>query len=114
MPAERSLRVLGRPMDAEGVREALRREPFEPFAIRLADGRSVEVKHPKSVALTSRRIIVIADGEVGSWSVIEPLLIVSLDYRSADPKAGNGPSSSRPTFSSLSTFPFRAVSSEKV
>jgi hypothetical protein len=77
-------------VDVAGVREALRREPFEPFMIRLADGRSVEVKHPEFVALTPRRIIVIADDDVGSWSVIEPLLIVSLDYRSTTPKGGNG------------------------
>jgi hypothetical protein len=39
-------------MDLQGIREALRRQPFEPFSICLADGRSV----------------------------VEPLLIVSLDY----------------------------------
>ncbi|MGD0900358.1 MAG: hypothetical protein ABR915_21205 [Thermoguttaceae bacterium] len=77
-------------MDIAGVREALRREPFQPFAIRLADGRSVPVKHPEFVALTPRRIIVIADDEVGSWSVLEPLLIVSLDYDSTRSKGGNG------------------------
>ncbi len=70
----------GSAIDIAGLREALRREPFEPFAIRLADGRSVEVKHPEFVALTPRRIIVVADDEVGSWSVIEPLLIVSMEY----------------------------------
>ncbi len=77
-------------MDIAGIREALRREPFEPFVIRLADGRSVAVKHPEFVALAPRRIIVVADDEVGSWSVLEPLLIVSLDYRSVRRKGGNG------------------------
>jgi hypothetical protein len=77
-------------MDIAGVREALRREPFEPFSIRLADGRSLEVRHPEFVALSPRRIIVIADDEVGSWAVVEPLLIVSLDYRKANTKPGNG------------------------
>jgi hypothetical protein len=52
-------------MDVAGVREALRREPFEPFLIRLADGRSLEVKHPEFVALSPRRIIVIEDDDVG-------------------------------------------------
>lgn len=84
-------------MDIAGVREALRREPFEPFDIRLADGRSVEVKHPEFVALSQRRIIVVADDEVGSWSVIEPLLIVSLDYRAGKPKGGNGRQKKRRT-----------------
>jgi hypothetical protein len=65
-------------MDIAGVREALRPQPFEPFVMRLADDRTLEVKHPEFVALSPRRVIVIADDEIGSWSVVEPLLIVSL------------------------------------
>jgi hypothetical protein len=71
-------------MDLAGVREALHRQPFEPFAIRLADGRSLPAPHPDFVALTSRRVIV--GGEDDSWSIIEPLLIVSLDCL---PKGGS-------------------------
>ena len=65
-------------MDIGGLREALRKEPFQAFAIRFADGRSLPVKHPEFVALGNRRIIVIDQDD--SWSVVEPLLIVSLDY----------------------------------
>jgi hypothetical protein len=72
-------------MDIAGVREALHQQPFEPFAIRLADGRSLVVRHPDFVALTSRRVIVGAEDD--SWSIIEPLLIVSLDSL---PKKGKG------------------------
>jgi hypothetical protein len=72
-------------MDIAGVREALHRQPFEPFAIRLVDGRSLLVPHPDFVALTPRRVIVGAEDD--SWSIIEPLLIVSLDSL---PKAGKG------------------------
>jgi hypothetical protein len=67
-------------VDIAGVREALHREPFEPFDIRLADGRSLPVVHPDFVALGSRRIVVV--GPDDSTSIIEPLLIVSLDYKS--------------------------------
>ena len=70
-------------MDIAGIREALHREPFEPFAMRLADGRSLAVRHPDFVAVHPRRVIVIAQD--GSWSVVEPLLVVSLDY--AQPKS---------------------------
>ena len=70
-------------MDIAGIWEALHKQPFEPFIIRLADGRSVDVRHPDFVAVHPRRVIVIA--EDGAWSVVEPLLIVSLDY--AQPKA---------------------------
>jgi len=65
-------------MDLQGIREALHRQPFEPFTIRLADGRKIAVRHPDFVAVGHRRAIVI--GPDNSWSVVEPLLIVSLDY----------------------------------
>ena len=75
-------------MDIAGVREVLHRQPFEPFNIRLADGRSWHVPHRDFVALTPRRVIVGAEDD--SWSVIEPLLIVSLDSMPPRPKGGNG------------------------
>lgn len=75
-------------MDIAGVREALHKQPFEPFAIRLADGRSMPVPHPDFVALTSRRVIVGAEDD--SWCIIEPLLIVSLDSIARGGASGNG------------------------
>jgi len=65
-------------MDIQGIREALLRRPFESFSICLADGRSLDVPHPEMVAVGKRRIIVVEPDD--SWMVIEPLLIVSLDY----------------------------------
>jgi hypothetical protein len=62
----------------QGIREALHRQPFKPFDIRLADGRSFDVSHPEMVAVGKRQIIVVEPDD--SWSVVEPLLIVSLDY----------------------------------
>ena len=80
-------------MDIAGVREALHKQPFEPFVLRLADGRSLPVPHPDFVALTPRRVIVGADDD--SWAVVEPLLIVSLDYEAPNTLRGNGPSKKR-------------------
>ena len=65
-------------MDIAGVREALHKQPFEPFVIRLADGRSLPVPHRDFVALGKRRIVVV--GEDDSTTMLEPLLIVSLDW----------------------------------
>ena len=65
-------------MDIAGVREALHARPFVPFSLGLADGRALAVPHPDFVALTPRRVIVGATDD--TWSVIEPLLIVSLDH----------------------------------
>jgi len=65
-------------MDLAGIREALQHRPFEPFSMRLADGRSLAVRHPEMVAVGKRRIIVVQPDD--SWSVVEPLMVVSLDY----------------------------------
>jgi hypothetical protein len=81
-------------MDIAGVREALHKQPFEPFAIRLADGRSLPVPHPDFVALTPRRVIVGAEDD--SWSIVEPLLIASLDSTRKGPKGGNGSQGKKP------------------
>ncbi len=75
-------------MDVAGVREVLRRQPFEPFAIRLADRRTLPVSHPDFVAIGQRRIVVIGDDD--STSIIEPLLIVSLDTPPKPAPGGNG------------------------
>jgi len=68
-------------MDIDGIRQALHKQPFEPFQIRLADGRALVVPHPDFVAVAPQRIVVVA--EDSSWTVIEPLLVVSLDYAGA-------------------------------
>jgi hypothetical protein len=70
-------------MDLQGIRDALHRQPFEPFDIRLADGSSIPVRHPDFVAVGKRRIIVFKPDDF--WSEIEPSLIVSLDYNGKRP-----------------------------
>jgi hypothetical protein len=75
-------------MDIAGVREALHKQPFEPFVIRLADGRSLPVRHRDFVALGKRRIVVVAEDD--STTMLEPLLIVSLDWLPKKGKSKNG------------------------
>ncbi len=43
-------------MDLPGIREAIKRQPFEPFRMCLADGRNLAVKHPEAVAVGRRRL----------------------------------------------------------
>ncbi len=82
-------------MDLAGIREALHRQPFEPFAIRLADGRSIRVNHPDFVAVGTRRAVVIQEDESIAW--LEPLLVVSIDWHGGKPKrGGNGSPKKRP------------------
>jgi hypothetical protein len=76
-------------MNFDGLREAIRTQPFQPFTICLADGRSEFVRHPEFVAVGPRLVVVVR--EDNSWLSIEPLMIVSLDYDvPGSRKAGNG------------------------
>jgi hypothetical protein len=65
-------------MDIAGVREALHNVPFRAFSLRLADGRSLNIPHPDFVALSRRHVYVVAQDN--SLTMVEPLLIVSIDY----------------------------------
>ena len=59
-------------MDLQGIREALHRQPFKPFSIRLADGRSMAVPYPGKWLLVGRcRFIVVEPDD--SWMALEPL-----------------------------------------
>lgn len=80
-------------MDANAIREALHLHPFKPFTLRLADGRALQVPHPDFVAVSTRRVIVINSADE-SMSVLEPILIVSLDYAGEHKTTTNGHSSS--------------------
>jgi hypothetical protein len=74
-------------MDINGIRQALHKEPFEAFTIRLADGRGLQVPHPDFVAVGPRRVIVVSQDN--SWTVVEPLLIVSLDHDGPRPSSAS-------------------------
>jgi hypothetical protein len=75
-------------MDIEGVRAARRRQPFEPFTIRLSDGRALQVPHSDFVAVGTRRVVVVAEDD--STSMIDSRLIVSLDTLPKKGGGGNG------------------------
>jgi hypothetical protein len=75
-------------MDLNSIRSALRKEPFRPFELCLADGRRVLIRHPEFVAMNNR-VVVVLDEESYS-TTIEPLLIVSLEPVAGKGKGGNG------------------------
>jgi predicted GH43/DUF377 family glycosyl hydrolase len=45
-------------MNGDAIREFLRREPFEPFAIRMSNGEVHEVRHPECALLMNTRVLV--------------------------------------------------------
>jgi hypothetical protein len=69
-------------MTIEQLRRMHQRRPFQPFDIRIADGRSLPVEHPEVLAITppGRTIGVgLADGTV---EIVDVLLITTLKPRS--------------------------------
>ncbi|MFM8985751.1 MAG: hypothetical protein ACKONH_06810 [Planctomycetia bacterium] len=44
-------------MNAESIREFLRREPFEPFVIRMSNGESHQVRHPECLLVLKTKVI---------------------------------------------------------
>jgi hypothetical protein len=76
-------------MVLEAVRMAIRRQPFRPFTLQLADGRQMVIPHPEFIAISGRTVIVTnASNEV--YAIIEPLLIVSIEYPEGAPDAPAG------------------------
>jgi len=63
-------------MDTETNRNALHRQPFQSFTLRLVDGRGFYIPHPDFVAV-SRRAVAVISAQNESASILEPLLIIS-------------------------------------
>ena len=66
-------------MTVNRFREALRAEPFQPFMIRLLDGRTFRVRHPEFVAQDpSGRAFALFDAE--KFRVIDLLHVQELEW----------------------------------
>jgi hypothetical protein len=68
-------------LNLQHIRERLGRD-FEPFTIRLSDGRRFEVPHPDFIAV-GRGVVLIVDEKDNSYK-IDALHIVSLDSPKAN------------------------------
>ena len=67
-------------MTINSLKEMVHAVPFKPFAIRIADGRSVPVPHPDFVAITSGgRTLLIGDASEDHFSIIDLLLVTQLE-----------------------------------
>jgi hypothetical protein len=79
----------------EDLKAAKDRRPFEPFWIRMADAREIEVRHPDAVSWggeSSRRVTYNSPND--QWEMIDIALVTSLGTAAATkPKRrreGNG------------------------
>jgi hypothetical protein len=65
----------------EQLRATAKAQPFVPFTLRLADGRSYTIEHPDFIAShpQGRTIIVFKPGEGGDLEIIDLLLVVGIE-----------------------------------
>ena len=70
-------------MRVNEIRDALRRQPFRPFVVHLADGRAFPVDHVDFLLIShSERTIIVADRNNGvEW--IDPVMVTSLSFSEA-------------------------------
>ena len=75
-------------MTTEQFRAALHVQPFQPFTIRMGDGRSFEVPHPDFVAHSpsGRTVIVVQPDD--SFSVLDLLLMTELQVNAYNGRSG--------------------------
>jgi hypothetical protein len=69
-------------MTTDQFKATLHLQPFRPFTIRMADGRSFKVEHPDFVAQspTGRTVVVFQQDE--TYSVLDLLLMSELEVTS--------------------------------
>ena len=79
-------------MDTNTIREAIRRQPFKPFTLRMTDGREYFIPHPEYVAV-SRRVVMVIHSVTEAGIYLEPVLIASLQYDGEMPKPATDASS---------------------
>lgn len=71
------------------IRELLHATPFQPFLIRMADGREYQVEHPDFVLASSRDIpqIIIEEAD-GRTHFLSALLVTSVERTNGASKSG--------------------------
>ena len=67
-------------MTSDQLRLAHKAQPFVPFRVNLADGRSIPVLHPEYLGWNpgGRTVIIIQPDD--SWSSVDLLLVTSLEF----------------------------------
>ena len=72
-------------MTTDQFRSTLRLQPFRPFTIRMADGRTFDVPHPDFVAQSPSGRTAIVFQPDDSYSLLDLLLMTEIEVH-----AGNG------------------------
>ena len=78
-------------MKIDELKKAKDQRPFQPFHVRMAEGREIQVMHPEAAwdPDTPRIALFVVPG--GRWEVVDVALITSLGGQArVEPIEGNG------------------------
>jgi hypothetical protein len=68
-------------MTAQQLRSLTQAQPFRPFDVHLADGRSLPVEHPEVVAITPPGRTIAVGLSDGTIEIVDLFLVTSLKPR---------------------------------
>ena len=66
-------------MNADAIRDLVRREPFQPFTIHLSSGEAHDVRHPECIAIGKGRIA-ITDPDADRVAVCSLMHVTTIEY----------------------------------
>jgi hypothetical protein len=72
-------------MHVQTLREAIQRQPFVPFALRMDDGREFSIPYPDYLAVSDRSVYEV-DSKTDAGIFLEPILIASLKPEDRPPQ----------------------------
>ena len=68
-------------MSNKTLRDAVRLEPFQPFFLRMADGREFEIRHPEFIIVPERaRTFIFHDYRDGAYRVFDLRHVQKIKY----------------------------------
>ena len=67
-------------MTVESLRDAQHRQPFIPFSIHMADGKSILVPHPDFISIHPTGRVVFVHKENGGSHLLDRMLMTQIEY----------------------------------
>lgn len=77
-------------MTTDQLRKHYKAQPFQPFTLRLSDGRHIDVNHPDQVAhVQGFRSFVVGIPSERAYETVDLLHVVGIEAQDADAEAGD-------------------------
>jgi hypothetical protein len=67
-------------MRSEELRDIVRKTPFTPFVIKMADGSEYPVKHPEFILIPDNSRVIAVTQPAGGLAVLNLTLISAVEY----------------------------------